>query len=445
MQSIDVEFGATVKSGQVVVTLVRDPLPRATLNLTEDLLKPVSANLHGIIAEYRRAVTSAAILKMEFERLSTYDKVENGLPLLPEKEILQVKYDLMKAENELAITQNELEQHGLNELQITEIHKGRMPIIDVNVWLEALKHNGFWSKNAQEIYDVLPKSLKMLPWTVATIAELVAADLAEAEFTAWIKNDPRVGRHFLEIGGLLQRGHNLEDVKDLYRMRALEPVVKVLADASAPDWDVHAIHVTPGKNVEKGDPLVTLVNPRRLYLSGEPSDGEVGLVVKNMKNKTKVTAHPLVAGSGPVLRDLSLTKLLDREDAHSAAVYVPFLNVPLLHENNFRSWEVREGQRYELRVPLKNYEKVYVFPTGTVVDDGPDQVLFFKSGDSFKSVKVEILYQDHEVVVVPGTTSIFPGNPIVTQGAFALKMATQTDSASQGHGHSHGPGCGHSH
>jgi hypothetical protein len=39
--------------------------------------------------------------------------------------------------------------------------------------------------------------------------------------------------------------------------------------------------------------------------------------------------------------------------------------------------------------------------------------------------------------VLPATTDIFPGNPIVTHGAFALSLALQSDSGDAGHGHAH--------
>ena len=112
----------------------------------------------------------------------------------------------------------------------------------------------------------------------------------------------------------------------------------------------------------------------------------------------------------------------------------------------FRTWKLGEGQRYLLEVPCSVFENVYVFPAGAVTDDGPDRVIFLKSGDTFSKVRVEVLHQDHRVVVIPGDADIFPGNPIVTKGAFALGLALGASDAGDsaaGHGHAHGPGGGH--
>jgi len=46
IRSVAAGFGAVVRSNDVLVTLVRDPLTLATLELTGDVLKPVSENLH---------------------------------------------------------------------------------------------------------------------------------------------------------------------------------------------------------------------------------------------------------------------------------------------------------------------------------------------------------------------------------------------------------------
>jgi len=443
IKSVDVNYGAMVHAGEVVVTLVQDPLPRATLALTEEVIKPVSQNLHETIASFRRASISVEILKKELTRLTSYDKVEGGLPLVPEKDIIKIRYDLMQAEREFSIEHSELERHGMSLAQIIKIEKGEIPPIDVTVWLSALKHNGFWTPLAQEVYSTLPDKLKTFHWTVATIGELVAGDLVNEIFVDWLKKTPGAAERFLEIGGLLQRGHNLEEIKELYILKALDPVVMIRAPDAAPDWDVQAVFVKPGKHVEQGETLLTLENPRALYLCGEPTDGDIESVLHAMKSKALIEARPLVKGSGPMLSNLSVNRLFNRDGNKNAALYTPFDNKPLLIEGGFRTWLVREGQRFELRIPKMKFDKAYVFPTDAVVDDGPDKILFLKSGDSFKKVNVEVLYQDHEVVVLPASTNIFPGNPVVVRGAFSLKMAFQDSGKPSGH--AHGPGCDHIH
>jgi hypothetical protein len=110
------------------------------------------------------------------------------------------------------------------------------------------------------------------------------------------------------------------------------------------------------------------------------------------------------------------------------------------HGAVYRTWRLRKGQRYEIRVPLETFEDAYVFPSGAVAEDGAEKIVFLKSGDGFTKIPVEVLYQDHEVVVLPSTADIFPGNPIVVQGSFALSLALQSGGGSESTGHE-----GHAH
>jgi biotin carboxyl carrier protein len=441
IKTVEARFGAMVESGEVLLTLVRDPIPRVDLTLTGDVLKPVSENLHESMSNLRRATLSAEILRKELNRLKSFSNGEEELPLLPTKEIIKIEYDLLQAEREVSIVEDELARHGLSPEQIREIEGGEIPPVDAEIWLNALKHNGYWTPLAQDIYSALREPLKDSAWAVATIAELVAGDLVDESLLDWMAEDTCATQRFLEIGGLLQRGHDLAYGKELCTLGALESVVLIRAPQTATDWDVRDLRVKPGQYVEEREPLLVLENPRSLYLSAEPTQSEIGTVVQAMKSKSIMEAKPLIPGSGPSLTGLQIKKMYSDEKGITHAM-LTLENAPLFgQEDNtgtvYRSWQLREGQRYELRVPLEVFEKVYVFPTEAVVEEGADRIIFLQSGDDFQKIKVEVKYQDHEVTVLPATSDIFPGNPIVTQGAFALSLALQSDSGDAGHGHDH--------
>jgi len=443
VQSIDAEFGAVVAGGDVLVTLVRTPLARAALVLTEGVIKPVSENLHGSVNNFHRATIAVDVLEAEMERLEQFASSEDGIPLLPKSEVLKVRYELMHAERELAIARHELERHGLSDAQMVQVEAGQIPMVNFAVWRGALEHNGFWTPLAQEAYSALPEGLQELSWTVATLGELVAGNLLDRPFVDWLVDDPHVADFFLEIGGMLQRGHSLADIRELYSIGALEPVVRITAPASVPDWDVSDLLVKPGQPVAAGEQLLLLANPRALILRAEPTSSEIEIMVENMTSGASMTASPLTAGAGPELEGIAIRRIYSVENGRGTVADIPVVNRPLKSrkkagEKTFRSWELRQGQRYTVRVPIDVFEQVYVFPTGAVIDDGPDKVVFLKSGDSFTKIGVEVLYQDHEVVVIPRTADFFPGNPIVTSGTLALGLALQTGpSADAGHGHAH--------
>jgi len=94
-----------------------------------------------------------------------------------------------------------------------------------------------------------------------------------------------------------------------------------------------------------------------------------------------------------------------------------------------------------LEVPVRSMENVYVVSTAAIADDGPDKVVFIEDGDSFKSVPVEVAYQNEEVAVLPinKDTRLFPGDALVLKGAYALSLALKSGGAKPdahaGHNH----------
>ncbi|MFH2001581.1 MAG: hypothetical protein ABIK28_17995, partial [Planctomycetota bacterium] len=442
IMTVEARFGSLVESGEILVTMVRDPIPWVELTLTGDVLKPVSENLHTSMADLRRAALTVAILQKELNRLRSFTVEDEEIPLLPKKEIIKIEYDLMQAEREVSIVHDELVRHGLSVEQIGNIEGGKIPPVDAGIWLGALKHNGYWTAPAQAIYSVLPEKIRSSSWAVATIAELVASDRVDGSLIEWLKQDPSAVERFLEVGGLLQRGYDLDHLRVLCAAGALEPLVKIRAPATAPDWDVRDLKVKPGQYVEAREPLLVLDNPRSLYLRAEPTDNEIGTIAEAMKSKSKIEARPLIPDTAPFLRDLKIQRVYSDGSGKTCAL-LSLQNTPMfsqegLEGEKYRSWQLREGQKYELRVPLEVLDKIYLFPTEAVVEDGADKIVFLQSGDGFKKIKVEVLYQDHEIAVLPATTNIFPGNPIVIHGAFALSLALQSDSgADAGHGHAH--------
>ncbi len=437
------EYGAVANRGEVLVTLIRDPLDRATLTFTQNLLEPAGETLHETMGGYLQAVVTLENLTVERERLENVTGPEDN-PVIPTGRLIQVRYEERQAEQRRANLEHELERLGLNEEQIAGLEEGVFPPLDVELWRHAMKHNGFWTPRAQRIFEALPSDVQGLAWTVATIGELVAGGFATERVTKFFETDEHARIHFLEIGGLLQRGHSLADVKDLLRLDVFEDVVLVEAPKGPPDWDVEQLLVRPGEHVDEGQPLLRLKNPRPLFLRAEPVGGEVELVMEALRSGAEMSARPMVAGAAPPLEGLTFFRA-SYESAETVVAICSVTNQLLTErkdggERAYRTWQLGEGQRYLLELPQAVLENVYVFPAGAVTDDGPDQVIFLQSGDTFSPIPVEVLYRDHEVVVIPGDSRIFPGNPIVVSGAFALGLALHAGGAGSdtaGHGHAH--------
>jgi len=343
VRSVEAVLGARTEPGQALVTLVRDPLPRVALTLTGDVLGPLREGLHETMAMLRRAMVSLEILRKEKERLEASGKTEEGLPILPGKDLIRIEYELTQAESEKRLIENELERHGLSPDQIREVESGRHPSIDAQTWLRALKQSGLWTSQAQELFSVLPASIRESPWTVATIAELMAGDLVPGRFAAWLESDETAARRFLEIGGLLQNGYVLAAIQELQTLGALEDVVVIRAPSGAPDWDVQALSIRPGAQVRAGETLLVLEDPRHIFLRGEPMESEIALALEAVQAGTELEASPIVAGSAPELAGLAIRQVLHSATDSRTSLFIPLANKPLEARTvaeglRFRSW-----------------------------------------------------------------------------------------------------------
>ena len=443
VRAISPGLGQVVKAGEFLVELVRDPLPRAQLTLTQHLLEPARESLHESMMAYRRAAVSLELLVTERERLERITGDEEN-PVIPTSQLIQIRYEETKAELELSALHHELERHGLKETQVAKLSQGIFPAIDVGLWKSALEHNGFWTPLAQRVFSALPDNLQTVPWTIATIGEIVASGHATEDLVSWLESSEHACSHFLEIGGLLQRGHSTADLQARLALNAFDDLVTVRAPEEAEDWDAAGLLVKIGQHVEAGQPLIHLENPRRMYLHAEPAGSEIEGVLGALYSGAEMTARSMVEGTAPSLSGVTLSKA-DYEESGTMVARATVFNEPHTIRaeesgRSFRTWRLGEGQRYLLAVPSAALKDVYVLPTTAITEDGPNKIVFLKNGDLFTPVTVEVLYQDHEFVVLPYTSDIFPGNPVVTHGAFELGLALKASgSAGQdaGHGHSH--------
>lgn len=449
IETIRAEFGSVVRGKEVMVTLIRDALPRPQLTLTEEALKPATEEFHEIIGEMRTSVRSLEIQNQELKRLEQFgnEAEEGDLPIIPAKDLIELRYDISRTEQDLANRRTELKLHGLSEDEIARIESGGEAEISLEFWHNALIRNGLWPSLAEEIYNALPEESRDLPWTVATIAELVAMDLADKSLLEWFKNEPRAGQHFITIGGLLQAGSSLAEVKSLCNLGALDEVVEIRAPSTAMDWDVKELFIKPGEHVEVGTQLLTLADPRNMYLRVESLGSETADLLLALERDDELDARTLVPGTGPPLVGLRILNLVNEEETEGTVAYLPLENEPLKTVSGktgklFRSWKVRDGLRYMLRIPIdsERMEGVFVVPADAVTDDGPDKVVFIQDADAFKPQKVVLLYIDEEHAVLGKNSELFEGDMVVQNGAFGLGLALNAgggDAVDEHAGHNH--------
>ncbi len=439
VESVSVVLGQTVAPGQPVLVLIRDAIERPDLTMTSAVLQPASEELHNQVASLREAKQEINILETELDRLGEHAEA------VPRKVVIDLRYDLGRANNRFDRSRTELEKHGFTAEQVEQVAAGgSLPHLDARSWRQALEKNGLWPESASRLFAALPEGIRNRLWTVSSIGELAARGLDSDDLIEWLSVDSVAGGRFTDIAALVQRGHTVEDVRRLHALGALDPVVTLRAPARTEGaWDVHSIEAKVGSRVEAGTALVTLLDSRTLYLVTEPSGAEKRRLLAAVQSKAPCRATPLISGTGPDLEGLEIRSVTGARRGDTVATLVLDNTVVATRSvgtAEFRTWALRPGLHYDLRIPAAVHENVYVVPSDAIAENGPERVVFVPDGDSFRSIPVEIDYSDHEVAVIAinKNTQLFPGDRVVVAGAFAIGIALGSGDAVDPHaGHNH--------
>jgi hypothetical protein len=127
------------------------------------------------------------------------------------------------------------------------------------------------------------------------------------------------------------------------------------------------------------------------------------------------------------------------------AFYLPLTNQSRAftkEDKTFLVWRFRPGQRVRLKVPVQQYEDVFVLPAEAVVREGAEVYAFRRNGNFFERKPVHIVLEDRDTVLVANDGSLGAGQFVARNGASALNRAIKAKAASggghEGHDHSHG-------
>ncbi len=436
--AVHVVTGARVNAGQPIATIARDPIPRPKSEFTGQILLPISEDVHEAAESLRNARQRLDIARRELARLQSVREAGSNLPLVARNRLIELSYEKERAELAVRNARHELDRHGVTAPECSTIEGGGECPPNPSLWARVLRVNGLWSGAADRIMKALPEATRELPWAIAAVGELSAAGLATDALAKVMETTPEAAQRFAEVAGLLLQGTPLETVALLARIGALEPHLVVRAPTGhAPDYDVHEVTVRVGQAVKDGDEIVELYDARSMWLKVTPVGSEIAAVVAAIENDVLGAAEPLIEGAGPRLEGVDVQNLHTHKGEGEIA-YAIIENTPLPGSGP-RTWRLRPGTRYALRLPTTKLEKRWVLPVGAVTEDGAELVVFVQDGASYRAVPVHIEDRTAQQVVIANDGSLFPGDPVVVRGAFALGLALQKGKGGDtgGHGHSH--------
>jgi multidrug efflux pump subunit AcrA (membrane-fusion protein) len=436
--------GAAVAGGQVLVEIVRDAYPPTALALTEAIVKPLNEDHHEAAVGVRTAGLAHQLARVERDRL------RSALGPTPEASAARVLREaeaaLQRAALELENARHEAERHGMTEAQIDVLARGQgdVEVPDGPDVRRVLQRNRLWSEQADRLLALLPASERSLPHTVAVLGELVGSARLTAQLVDAVAAQPALAERFLDAAGLVQQGLTPAALSDLASTGALEPVVRVAAPTrSAAGLDVAEVLVREGERVLAGQRLVLLRDDARMALALAPTPGDVAALEAALAAGTPLEARPLVPGAGPRLSGVRMLGMHGSEGAGAGTSLAVVDNhalaaSPAPGDPVLRSWAVRPGARYGVRVPVETRSGRFVLPADAVAFRAAEAVVLLVDGSGFRPVPVRLEHHDAEVAVVAADGALFPGDQIVLHGAPALTMALLAgQGGNAGHGHAH--------
>ena len=188
---------------------------------------------------------------------------------------------------------------------------------------------------------------------------------------------------------------------------------------------VKQLYVSDGEFVEEGSPLIQITNNRSLYLRAEVSQKYLTqlpfIKSANFKTPYQEEVQSIEAYNGKLI---SYGKMIERGQNF----------VPVIFElDNVQN--LIPGSFAEVHLLLEPKNSALVVPKSALMQDFDSHYLYVQTGgESFEKKNVELGVDDGiQVQILSG---VEPGDWVVTQGAYQLKMASMTTEI-PAHGHSH--------
>ena len=184
--------------------------------------------------------------------------------------------------------------------------------------------------------------------------------------------------------------------------------------------------VTAGQGVDAGEELVEIADYASVQIEGELPESLVdrlgsgtGMQVR-IRNVSNTVGDPIGVG-----RVRFISPMIDpiKRTTH----------VIVSAEN--ADGRLRDGLYVELSIVLREAASAIVVPASAVVTDGPMHFVFLQDGEFYKKQDIDPGVRDDRVVEV--LDGVFPGDVVVTRGAYSLtqlrpKAPAAADAAGEG-------------
>lgn len=207
---------------------------------------------------------------------------------------------------------------------------------------------------------------------------------------------------------------------------------------NGPAYEVEALKVDLGQQVQAGQLLCSLANHHTLYIEGHAFKNESPALARAAQLNWPVRiefAEDDATGWPALDQAFRIRHLANAIDPASRtfSFYIPLGNQSRGYEKDgktFVVWRFRPGQRVRLHVPVEEFQDVFVLPAAGVVRDGPEAYVFRQNGDLFNRKSVHVLHEDRLDIVLGQDSQVLPGFYVAQNGAASLNRVLKAQAAS---------------
>ncbi|MBN1588616.1 MAG: efflux RND transporter periplasmic adaptor subunit [Pirellulales bacterium] len=206
--------------------------------------------------------------------------------------------------------------------------------------------------------------------------------------------------------------------------------------ANEPLLQVSNIEVSPGEQVEAGDPLGVLSDHATLYLEGKGFEEDSEQLNDAANQGTPITAVVEADGKAShTVPDLKILYLENQVEVESRALrfYVRLPNQLVRNTktkdgHRFIGWRFKPGQRVQLLIPVEQWKNRIVLPVDAIVQDGAHWFVFQQDGNRFDRKPVHVEYRDPRWAVIASDGTLLPGDIVAASGAYQMHLTMKNQA-----------------
>jgi membrane fusion protein, heavy metal efflux system len=201
------------------------------------------------------------------------------------------------------------------------------------------------------------------------------------------------------------------------------------APAASTTYEVHSpiagtvvsVSKAAGEQVAPGEAILEVIALDTVWVQAPVFEKDLGRLNKNIQAVFTTAAFPDKELTG---RLINVGSVIDEQTRAADAIF----------EVNNRSGELRIGMQANVRVSAGNEEQVLLVPREAIVDNEGQKIVYvMKSGETFE--RRNVVLGDEYGAKVTILSGIKPGERVVTQGAYQLKLQELKPANAGAHTH----------